>query len=109
MPKGQKQGKTTIAQDLIKQKVYIDSQGNEVRGPVPGGFSNEVVKKAEAEAQALDTKAQTTQSIPPVESSKEENPLAQAIKAQVQAAVKDSIKDIDINSMVQQAIKDAFK
>lgn len=100
LPKG-KQGKTTIADNLVKQRVYIDKDGNEVEGPKNGRYSNEIVRKADEEVPA------GSQEVPQTQEST--NPLAEVIKKQVQEAVRDSIKDININQMVQQAIKDAFK
>lgn len=46
---------------------------------------------------------------PVAETPKANNPLADAIKAQVQKAVQEQIKNIDIAGMVAEAMKEAFK
>lgn len=40
---------------------------------------------------------------------KTESPIAELIKKQVQEAVAESIKEIDLKSLINQAIKDALK
>ena len=45
----------------------------------------------------------------PEPSQSESSPIAQAVKKQVQAAVAEAMKEIDISKMVAEAVKEAFK
>lgn len=83
-----------ISPQLKRTKVQIDANGNEV---VP--FTKQVIRPMEV---PYIPEAKLAPQSP-------DNPLAEMIKKQVQEAVKESIKGIDISKMVSEAIKDAFK
>jgi hypothetical protein len=98
-------GKVIIAPGLKRQRVQIDVDGNEVRP-----FTKQVVAPVEQEYAPTPDElkaAATKQSVEVINSPT--NPLADMIKAQVNKAVQESIKGIDIGKMVEEAVKEAFK
>lgn len=92
-----------------RQKTFIDFNGNEVKP-----FSKEVIKPNVPDY--IPTKEEIEQKInlpkEPVkvpDEVKKKNPLAEAIQKQVQEQVKKTLAEIDIASMVKQAVEEAFK
>lgn len=107
-------GGVIISPNLKHTKVQINPDGDEV---VP--FTKRVKKKKEAEYTPTPEEIAGQAVLPvdpvpvPAEAKGKDNPLAAAIKAQVQGVVKKQIesvmKEIDIAGMVKEAIEEAFK
>lgn len=101
-----------ISPNIRRNKIQIDADGNEVRP-----FTKQVIqeKPQEYTPSPEELKTITESAKKPVEEktistgTDDSNPLAGIIKAQVQQAVKDSLKNLDISKMVAESIKDAFK
>lgn len=93
----------TIDPNIKKTTVRLDASGN-----IIDPKTKKVVEPVEEEyvpPEQGKTKEQPNQE----DHVSTPSPLVQVIKEQVQAAVKDSIKDINIKEMVDQAIREAFK
>lgn len=92
-----------ISPNIKKERSFIDTNGNEV---VP--YTKQIIKKVEEE---YTPPADQIQIEPPKQEDhvSTPSPLAQAVKEQVQAAIAESIKGVDIKKMVDEAIKEAFK
>lgn len=95
-----------ISPDIKKESKQIDKDGNTV---VP--FTKKVIEAVEQpyvptkeEIENMAKKGSVTQ-----EQAKLDNPLADMIKNEVQKAILESVKSIDISAMVKEAVKDAFK
>jgi hypothetical protein len=108
-------GGVIIAPNLRKEKTFIDENGNEV---VP--YTKQVLKRNEPEykpspeevAGKIEAKKKAGRPSKKVEQpsgAKPKNPLAEMIKKQVQKAVADSMADLNIGEMVQEAIAEAFE
>ena len=94
-------GNVVISPDIKRTKDQIDKDGNVVRP-----FTKEIIKQAEVAYVPTPEELKT----PAVqEQATTVNPLAAMIKEQVNKAVMESIKTIDISKLVAEAIKDAFK
>lgn len=98
-------GKVIIAPGIKRQRVQIDVDGNEVRP-----FTDQVVAPVEQEYTPTKEELESASKKKSVEVINSPiNPLADMIKAQVNKAVQESIKGIDIGKMVEEAVRDAFK
>lgn len=102
-------GNVILSPNMKKTRVQMDANGNlydpktkelirankdEPIGPPPDYIPH---SKAERPVDA------------PPEIKAKDNPIADMIKKQVQQAVLESIKEIDLKSIINQAIKDALK
>lgn len=112
-------GNVIISPNLHKKSEMIDPRGN-----IINPRTKQIIKAVEQEYQptpeemaAMFSKEPAgVQTVPPLgeleadhQIPKRDNPLAAAIKAQVQKAVQEQIKKVDIAGMVEEAMKDAFK
>lgn len=106
---------TVIMGNLKKKSEMIDPQGN-----IINPRTKQVIRSANEgdyqptpeEMKAMFSKepAPAVPELPKVEPKvAEESPLAAVIKAQVNKAVQEQIKSIDIGKMVAEAIKESFK
>lgn len=94
-----------ISPNIKKEKVQIDAGGNIVKP-----FTHEVISVAEPDP--IQEVPQPKEEKPTQKSDKKaktDNPLAEIIRKQVQDAVKNAMKDIDISKMVSESISEAFK
>ena len=113
---------TVIMGNLKKDSVRIDPQGNVINPRTkefirpmeepykldPEDFKRmEEKRNAEANGTVAETPQISTDTAAPKQG--EESPLAAIIKAQVNKAVQEQIKSIDIGKMVADAIKESFK
>lgn len=89
-----------ISPNVKKTSERMDSSGN-----IVNPRTKEVIRGAD-EGSYQPTQEELNQAKPQEVS---ENPLAQAIKKQVKAAVDDAIRGIDIAGMVKKAIEESFK
>lgn len=107
-------GPVVIAPNLKKTSVRIDPAGNEIDPK-----TKKIIKAKEPEyvptKEEIEAKINAPKDPVPVppEAKGKDNPLAAAIKKQVQGLVKKQIeevmKEIDISSIVKDAINEAFK
>lgn len=129
-------GGVQISPNLKRQKTFIDADGNEVepftRNVIKKNEDNipYVPTREEMEAAAARTggdKKLTDEELAAIKAAESVpqspraslgiqpapagtgNPLADMIKAQVQKALQETMKEIDIGKMVEDAVKDAFK
>lgn len=96
-------GGVYIAPNLKKTSVRIDPNGNIINPKTKAivePVEPEYVPPVQIEKKSEPVKASEGQS---------SNPLKEAIKAEVQKAVQEQIKNIDIAGMVAEAMKEAFK
>lgn len=104
-------GGVQIAPNMKKTSQRIDPNGNiidpktkQVLIPVEQDYVPSVQVAQPKEARIIDVYKEATK-----DSEQKSNPLKEAIKAEVQKAVQEQIKSIDIVGMVAEAMKEAFK
>lgn len=95
-------GNVTISPNIKKESVRINTSGD-----VINPRTKEVV--VENKPEYVPTPEEVSKTVAPAPVITKENPLATAIKAQVQKAVQEQIASIDISKMVSDAIKESFK
>lgn len=100
-------GQVIISPNIKKESARINVQGDEIN---PKTKEVLVPKEKEYVPTPEDLKKPEVRvQVPQGKAGPPENPLAEMIKKQVNAAVQEAIKDIDISKMVSDAIKEAFK
>lgn len=102
----------TISPDIKHERTRIDINGNEIdpktKKIIKPNEPPYVPTQDEIEGKKkLQEKSEAGEASPKPQSSP--NGLAEMIKKMVNEAVVDSLKNIDIKSMVQEAIQEAFK
>lgn len=103
-------GQVVISPNLKRTKKWIDANGNEIDPK-----NKQLIKSKEVEYVPTPEEVAGQAKLPvepvkiPNEAKGKGNPLAEAIRKQVQEQVKKTLAEIDIGKMVKDAIEEAFK
>lgn len=102
-------GGVTISPNMKRTKDRIDTAGNiinpETKEIIQKNDPGYIPTKEEVEAKIN----VPVEPIPVPQEVKALNPLAEAIKKQVQNQIKKTIEEVDIASMVKKAVEEAFR